>query len=82
MPAQPFTSRRIRARKTGSTPSGLLVSGLVALVIGLAALIGDLVFKSYMGFVGYIVIAVLAIILIIMGVIRAARALRGKGIAK
>ena len=56
----------------------MLVDGLVALIIGLAALIGDLVFKSYMGFVGYVIIAVLSAILIIMGAIRTARALRIK----
>ena len=66
----------------GVTPSGLLVSGLVALVIGLAALVGDIAFKNLMGNVGYIVIAILAIILIIMGITRIAKALRSKGIAK
>ena len=82
MPAQPFTNRRIRAHKTDSTPSGLLVSGFVVLVIGLAALVGDLVFKSYMGFVGYVIIAILSAILIIMGAIRTARALRIKSVGK
>ena len=60
----------------GATPSGLLVNGLVALVIGLAALIGDMVFKTYMGGVAYVIIAVFAVILIITGAIRTARALR------
>ena len=60
----------------GTTPSGLLINGLVALVIGLVALVGDLVFKNIMGSIAYIIIAVLAIILIITGAIRTARALR------
>ena len=76
MPAQPFTGRRVWSRGAGSMPGGLLVNGLVALIIGLAALIGDIIFKSYMGFVGYVIIAILAIILIITGIIRTARALR------
>ena len=54
----------------------MLINGLVALIIGLAALVGDLVFKSYMGFVGYVIIAVLSAILIITGIIKIARALR------
>ena len=33
----------------GAAPSGLLVNGLVALIIGLAALIGDIAFKNIMG---------------------------------
>ena len=67
---------RVWSRGAGSMPSGLLVNGLVALIIGLAALIGDLVFKSYMGFVGYVIIAALSAILIITGAIRTARVLR------
>mgnify|MGYP001773447680 CR=1 FL=1 len=55
-----------------SVSSGLLVNGLVVLIIGLAVLIGDLVFKSYMGFVGYVIIAILSAILIITGAIRTA----------
>ena len=66
----------------GAAPSGLLVSGLVALVIGLAALIGDTAFKNLMEFIGYVIIAILAIILIIMGAIRTARALRIKSTTK
>ena len=77
-----FTGWRAWSHKAGSMPSGLLVNGLVALIIGLAALIGDIAFKSYMGFVGYVIIAVLAIILIIMGAIRTARALRIKSVGK
>ena len=60
----------------GTTPSGLLVNGLVALIIGLAALIGDIAFKNLMGFIGYIIIAILSAILIITGIIRTAKALR------
>ena len=71
-----FMGWRAWSRGAGSTPSGLLINGLVALIIGLAALIGDVAFKSYMGNIGYVVIAILAIILIIMGAIRTARALR------
>ena len=63
-------------------PSGLLVSGLVALVIGLAALIGDIAFKNIMGSIAYIIIAVLAIILIITGAIRTARVLRIRSTTK
>ena len=48
----------------------------MALVIGLAALIGDIAFKNLMGFVGYVIIAILSAILIITGIIRTARALR------
>ena len=66
----------------GATPSGLLVNGLVALVIGLAALIGDMAFKNIMGSIAYIIIAILSAILIIIGAIRTARALRSKDIAK
>ena len=73
---------RAKSHKAGSVPSGLLVNGLVALVIGLAALIGDLVFKNLMGFVGYVIIAVLSAILIITGAIRTARALRIKSTNK
>mgnify|MGYP001770919711 CR=1 FL=1 len=57
-------------------PSGLLINGLVSLIIGLAALIGDIAFKNIMGSVAYVIIAVLAVILIITGAIRTARALR------
>ena len=71
-----------RFHKVGATSSGLLINGLVALVIGLAALIGDLVFKNLMGNVGYIVIAILSAILIIMGAIRTVRALRIKSVSK
>ena len=74
---------RVGSRETpGSVPSGLLINGLVALFIGLAALIGDLIFKSYMGNIGYVVIAVLSAILIITGAIRTARALRIRGATK
>ena len=73
---------RVKSRGTGSMPSGLLVNGLVALIIGLAALVGDMAFKSYMGFVGYVIIAALSAILIIMGVIRTARALRIRSATK
>ena len=76
MPTWPFTGGRAKSRGASPTPSGLLINGLVALVIGLAALISDLTFKSYMGFVGYIIIAILSAILIITGAIRTARALR------
>ena len=65
-----------------AAPSGLLVDGLVALVIGLAALIGDIVFKNLMGFVGYVIIAILSTILIITGATRTARALRLRGTTK
>ena len=77
-----FMGWRVWSRGAGSMPSGLLVSGLVALIIGLAALVGDLVFKNIMGSIAYIIIAILAIILIITGAIRTARALRLKGTAK
>ena len=60
----------------------MLVDGLVALIIGLAALIGDIAFKNLMGSVGYVIIAALSAILIITGIIRAARALRLRGTAK
>ena len=63
-------------------PSGLLINGLASLIIGLAALIGDIAFKNLMGSVGYVVIAVLAAILIITGAIRTARALRIRGATK
>ena len=77
-----FMGWKVWSRGAGSMPSGLLVNGLVAFIIGLAALIGDLVFKNIMGFVGYVIIAVLAIILIITGIIRTARALRIKSVGK
>ena len=82
MSARPFTGWRVWSRGAGSMPSGLLVNGLVALIIGLAALIGDIAFKSYMGFVGYIIIAILSAILIITGIIRTARALRIRSTTK
>ena len=66
----------------GTTPGGFLVNGLVALVIGLAALVGDIAFKNLMGFIGYVIIATLSAILIITGAIRTARALRLRGTAK
>ena len=69
-------------KASGAAPSGLLVNGLVSLVIGLAALVGDLVFKNLMGSVAYIIIAVLSAILIITGIIRTARALRVRSATK
>ena len=63
-------------------PSGLLINGLVALIIGLAALIGDIAFKNLMGFIGYVIIAILSAILIITGAIRTARALRPRNATK
>ena len=82
MLAWPFTGWRAWSRGAGSMSSGLFVNGLVALIIGLAVLIGDIAFKSYMGFIGYVIIAILSAILIITGTIRTARALRSKDIAK
>ena len=58
------------------TPNSSLINGLASLIIGLAALIGDIAFKTYMGGVAYIIIAILAAILIITGAVRTARALR------
>ena len=69
-------------KASGAAPSGLLVNGLVALVIGLAALIGDIAFKNLMGSVGYVIIAALSAILIITGAIRTARALRSRSTNK
>ena len=71
-----------RFHKVGATSSGLLINGLVALIIGLAALIGDIAFKNIMGSIAYIIIAILSAILIITGAIRTARALRLRGTAK
>ena len=82
MVAWPFTGWRVWSCGAGSVSSGLLVSGLVALVIGLAALVGDLVFKNLMGSVTYIIIAILSAILIITGAIRTAKALRIRSATK
>ena len=57
-------------------PSGLLINGLVAIIIGLASLISDIAFKTYMGNTAYITTTILSAILIITGTIRTARALR------
>ena len=63
-------------------PSGLLVNGLVAIIIGLAALIGDLVFKNIMRSTAYITTTILSAILITTGAIRTARALRPRSTTK